>query len=89
MTPEHFAQAATNFELFDRAAADSVRSTVLHARKEGWPLVIERDGQIINLPADEFVLPGEELGPDGKVRSMDSSDAAPASSAGAAESLPA
>ena len=39
-------------------------------------MVIERDGKVIHLPADEFVLPGEELGPDGKVRPIADHDAA-------------
>ena len=57
---ETTAISTTYRETIRAAAADAVRRTVLDARENGWPLVVTRDGEVVHLPADEFVLPGEE-----------------------------
>ena len=76
MSPDRIQRALDFFEMSRKASEDSVRSVVLESREHGWPMVIQRDGKVIHLPADEFVLPGEELGPNAKVRPIADQDAA-------------
>jgi hypothetical protein len=41
--------------LIDQALADGVRDTLLRHKERGLPVVIERDGQIVWVSADELL----------------------------------
>jgi hypothetical protein len=47
-------------EAIDRAIARAHREVVLRHRRLGLPLVIWRDGKVLEVPADSFELPPDD-----------------------------
>ena len=47
-------------EAIDRAIVRAHREVVLRHRKLGLPLVIWRDGRVVEVPADTFELPPDD-----------------------------
>lgn len=60
---EEIARIARDGEAIDRAFVAAYRRTVLRHRSQGAPLVVWRDGQVVEVPADEVELPAIETTP--------------------------
>jgi hypothetical protein len=54
------AEVLRDGEAIDRAIVRAQREVVLRHRKLGLPLVIWRDGKVVEAPADTFDLPPDD-----------------------------
>lgn len=59
-TTEEIARALRDGDALDRAMVAARRRVILEHRLLGVPLVIWRDGQVVEVPADSVELPGED-----------------------------
>jgi len=59
-TTEEIARMARDGDAIDRALAAAYRRTVLRHRRLGAPLVVWRDGQVVEVSADTVELPPVE-----------------------------
>ena len=58
-TTEEIARMARDGDAIDRALAAAYRRTVLRHRRLGAPLVVWRDGQVVEVSAEDVALPDE------------------------------
>jgi hypothetical protein len=57
------AEVLRDGDAIDRAILRAHREVILRHRQLGLPLVIWRDGKVVEVPADEFDLPSDEPDP--------------------------
>ena len=44
----------------DRAVRRGVREAILEHRRDGDPIIVWQDGKVVEIPAEEIVIPDEE-----------------------------
>jgi hypothetical protein len=58
-TTEEIDRIARDGDAIDRALVAAYRRTVLRHRNAGVPMAFWRDGQVVEVPADEVELPAD------------------------------
>lgn len=59
-TRQQIAEALRDGDALDRAMVAAQRRVVLEHRLRGIPLVMWRDGQVVEVPPESVELPGED-----------------------------